>query len=44
MAERMQKDIMLKVLDALNETQARWFVAREAMIFGHGGESSLLLL
>ena len=37
MAERIQKDIMLKVFDTLNETQARWFVAREAMIFGHGG-------
>ena len=37
MAERIQKDIMLKVFDKLNEAQARWFVAREAMILGHGG-------
>lgn len=37
MAERTQKDIMLKVLNALNEAQARWFVAREVMILGHGG-------
>lgn len=37
MAERIQKNIMLKVLDTLNEAQARWFVAREAMVLGHGG-------
>jgi len=37
MAERTQKDIMLKVLGRLDELQARWFVAREAMILGHGG-------
>jgi transposase len=37
MAERIQKDIMLKVLDTLNEVQVRWFVAREAVILGHGG-------
>ena len=37
MAERTQKDIMLKVFDTLNEAQARWFIAREAMILGHGG-------
>ena len=37
MAKRTQKDIMLKVLGRLNEIQARWFVAREAMILGHGG-------
>lgn len=28
---------MLKVLGTLNEAQARWFVARESMILGHGG-------
>lgn len=28
---------MLKVLGKLDELQARWFVAREAMILGHGG-------
>ncbi|GFP21674.1 hypothetical protein HKBW3S06_00901 [Candidatus Hakubella thermalkaliphila] len=37
MAERTQKDTMLKVFGTLNEAQARWFVAREAMIIGHGG-------
>jgi len=37
MAERTQKDTMLKVFDTLNEAQARWFVAREAIIIGHGG-------
>lgn len=37
MAERAQKDIMLKVLGRLNEVQSRWFVAREALILGHGG-------
>lgn len=37
MAERIQKNIMLKVLDTLNEAQARWFVAKEAMVLGHGG-------
>ena len=42
MAERIQKKIMLKVLDTLNEAQARWFVAREAMILGHGGSNSLV--
>ena len=36
-AERTQKDTMLKVFDTLNEAQARWAVAREAMIIGHGG-------
>lgn len=37
MLERIQKNIMLKVLDTLNEAQSRWFVAREAMVLGHGG-------
>ena len=41
MAERIQKNIMLKVLDALNEAQARWFVAREAIILGHGGVTKM---
>ncbi len=35
--ERIQKNIMLKVLDTLNEAQSRWFVAREAMVLGYGG-------
>ena len=37
MAERVPKEIMLKVLDTLNESQARWFVAMQAMMLGHGG-------
>src|SRR5260370_42335369 len=28
---------MLKVLDALNESQARWYVAREVLARGRGG-------
>jgi hypothetical protein len=30
-------DLLLKVLGALNEAQARWYVAREAMARGRGG-------
>jgi len=30
-------DLMLKVLGALNESQARWYVAREALARGRGG-------
>ena len=37
MTERIQKNIMLKVFDTLNEAQSRWFVAREAIVLGHGG-------
>lgn len=32
-----QKDALFKILDTLNEAQTRWFVAREAMLLGHGG-------
>jgi len=37
MAEKVRKDIMLKVLDTLNESQARWFTGMQAMMLGHGG-------
>ena len=37
MAERVPKEITLKVLDTLNESQARWSVAMQAMMLGHGG-------
>ncbi|MBT9147925.1 MAG: hypothetical protein DDT32_01693 [Syntrophomonadaceae bacterium] len=37
MAEKVQKEIILKVLDTLNESQARWFIAMLAMMLGHGG-------
>jgi len=37
MKERSEEELMLDVLGTLNEAQARWFVAREAMIRGHGG-------
>jgi hypothetical protein len=30
-------DLMLKILDALNESQARWYVAREVLARGRGG-------
>jgi transposase len=29
--------VMLKVLETLNEAQARWYVAKEALAFGRGG-------
>lgn len=32
-----QEKIFLKILNTLNEAQTRWFVAREAMLLGHGG-------
>lgn len=34
---REQKKIFLKILNTLNEAQTRWFVAREAILLGHGG-------
>lgn len=37
MESRIKKDITLKLLDTLNESQTRWFVAREAIHLGHGG-------
>jgi hypothetical protein len=35
--QRNPDDLMLKVLDALNESQARWYVAREVLARGRGG-------
>ena len=37
MAHDVADDPMLKVLDTLNEAQARWYVAREAICMGRGG-------
>jgi hypothetical protein len=37
MESRSQDNITLKILDTLNESQTRWFVAREAIRLGHGG-------
>ena len=37
METKIQEDITLKFLDTLDEAQTRWFVAREAMLRGHGG-------
>ena len=33
----MADKLFLKVLDTLNEAQARWYVAREAIAQGRGG-------
>ena len=35
---------MLKVLGALNESQARWYVAREALARGRGGLKAMFEL
>ena len=37
MTEPTADDLLLKVLGALNEAQARWYVAREALARGRGG-------
>ena len=37
MIQQDPDDLMLKVLGALNESQARWYVAREALARGRGG-------
>ena len=37
MAEPTPDELMLKVLGALNESQARWYVAREVLARGRGG-------
>ena len=34
-------DLTLRVLDTLNEAQARWYVAREALVRGRGGLKAL---
>ena len=35
--EILHHAIMLKVLKTLNEAQARWYVAKEALALGRGG-------
>ena len=37
MDERAEQTLFVKILDTLNEAQARWFVAREALLRGRGG-------
>jgi len=37
-------DVMLKVLGSLNESQARWYVAREALARGRGGLKAMFEL
>ncbi len=41
MATAMADKLMLKLLETLNEAQARWFVAREAIARGRGGIQQL---
>ena len=35
--ERSHYALLLKVLETLNEAQARWYVAKEAIARGRGG-------
>ena len=37
MESKIEKNVTLKFLDTLNESQTRWFVAREAIRLEHGG-------
>ena len=37
MIDAQQRALILKILGALNEAQARWFVAKEALSLGRGG-------
>lgn len=37
MLSRQHQDLILKILPTLNESQARWLVAKEALVLGHGG-------
>ncbi len=37
MLSRQQQSIILRILPTLNEVQARWFVAKEALALGRGG-------
>lgn len=37
MAKQRNERIILKVLSTLNEAQARWYVAEEAISLGRGG-------
>src|SRR5262249_6734604 len=41
MVDNNADQLMLKVLSTLNEAQARWFVAREAICRGRGGLSRM---
>src|SRR5439155_7810204 len=41
MVDDLADQLMLKVLSTLNEAQARWFVAREAICRGYGGVSRM---
>ena len=44
MIQQAPDDLMLKVLGALNESQARWYVAREALARGRGGLKAMFEL
>jgi len=37
MIDEVETQLMLKVLHTLNEAQARWYVAKEALCMGRGG-------
>lgn len=37
MQSEQTKEITIKFLDTLNESQKRWFLGREALLSGHGG-------
>src|SRR3954471_2067539 len=41
MPDPVLDDLLLKLLGTLNESQARWYVAREALARGRGGISAL---
>jgi len=44
MIQQAPNDLMLKVLGALSESQARWYVAREALARGRGGLKAMFEL
>lgn len=37
MLNKQKQEILLKILPTLNEAQARWFIAKEAIFLGRGG-------
>jgi len=37
MLSKQEQNIILKIIPTLNETQTRWFLAKEALSLGHGG-------
>jgi hypothetical protein len=41
MDNRSSDSLLLRVLATLNEAQARWYVAREALRLGHGGVQAM---